>query len=242
MQRLPLLLLVVLVAIGALVYVLDGSDGSTGGTASPSPAATIGPPDPEIVATAAASGVLIEATGCLGDSVGSGAVLADGVVTNAHVIAGSTAVTVTTAEGDVHEAEVRAFDPLKDLALLVVPDLDLEALGYGAPVGGSEGVALVRQDGEIEIVPVEIARTITIFTSDIYGEGRHERKGMELRAEIDPGDSGAGVIDAQGEVVGIVFSSSRRTPGVGYAISAVELDELIASSANAAISTGECLR
>lgn len=235
----PLVLVGVVVAAAAAtvaVWVGDGASSDDDPVAVPT-----GPPSADTIERAADSGVLITTSGCFGDGVGTGVVVTEGVVTNAHVIAGASAVTVTTPSGKVYEAEVRAFDPLKDLALLVAPGLDLAALDLGTPVGGAEAVAIVRQEGAIDVVSAEIARTINIFTPDIYGEGRHERKGMELRAEIDPGDSGGAIIDARGEVVGIVFSSSRRNVNVGYAVSAVELSELIASRSTTAVDNGECL-
>ncbi len=199
-----------------------------------------GPPDAGTVESARESAVLVMASGCRVDSIGAGVVVAEGIVTNAHVVAGATDVTITTTEGEIHRAEIRSFDAERDLALLHVPGLDVPALSRGLPAGGTEAVALVRGDDAVDVVPVSITRTITIFISDIYGDGRYERSGVELTADISPGDSGGGLIDANGDLVGVVFSASRRTPDVAYAISAVELESFTATKAQSPVDPGEC--
>jgi len=206
----------------------------------PPPASSAGP-GAETVATARLSAVLVTASGCAVSSVGTGVVVAEGIITNAHVVAGSREVLIVTTSGDRLNGEVRAFDPERDLALLHVPDLDVPVLIPGRPRGGTEAVALVRDDDRVDVVPVSIERTINIFITDIYGEGRHQRAGLELDGVISPGDSGGGIVDAEGELVGVVFSASLGSPEVAYAISAVELDRFVSSKADAPVDTGACL-
>ncbi len=230
-------LLVVAVGLGAVLTVLADGD-ETAVVEPPRP----DPPGPKVVDRALRSAVSVRARGCRVETTGSGTVLAEGVVTNAHVVAGAEEIVVTTPGGAELPAELRAFDEELDLALLVVPGLDVDPLRPGDPATGTEAVALVPGDDEVlDAVPVAIERTITIVTSDIYGDGRYERRGIELRADIAPGDSGAGVIDGRGEVVGVVFSASRRTSDVAYAISGAELADFVATRAEAPVPGGECV-
>ena len=191
------------------------------------------------------SAVLIRGMGCGLDSLGAGAQIEGGVVTNAHVVAGTSTVQVQTAGGEVYEATVTAIDTVRDLALLDAPGLTVSELHVSSPRGGDAAVVLARgvdDSGEPSIEPIVagIERTINITISDIYGQGRFGRRGLELDADIGPGDSGAPVINAEGAVVGLVFSSSRGKPDVAYAISSVELAALVESRSAEPVDTGEC--
>ena len=192
--------------------------------------------------------VIVDALGCPVDSQGMGAVVDGGlVVTNAHVVAGSTNLEVRSSDGSMHPATLVAFDPRVDLAILEVAGLDVPALAIAGPVGETEASVLARgstDPGEpiVSVVDGSIRRTINIFISDIYGEGRHERRGLELAVDVDPGDSGAGVTDAHGNLVGVIFSSSRGQEGVSYAISALEVGALVQERGSAAVDAGDCRR
>lgn len=231
--------LVVVVFIGGAIAAVIAVDRGGG-----SDVATVPTPTPVVVSveTARESAVLVDSTGCSLDNQGSGVVTADGVVTNAHVVAGATEITVTTAAGDEFAAAVLAFDPVRDLALLVVEGLEAEPLATSAPQGGTDAVALVRADTEVDVAEVGIERTINIVSTDIYGQGEHRRRGMELAADIDAGDSGGAILDAAGNVVGIVFSASRSQTNVAYAVSALEIPALVEASTGEAIEPGRCLR
>src|SRR5438477_394505 len=88
---------------------------------------------------------------------GSGWVARPGlVVTNAHVVAGERNTQVEDAQGEQWSANVLAFDPVRDLALLSVPGLTappLQLIGgtvgdtgavYGHPGGGPLRLRLLR--------------------------------------------------------------------------------------------------
>lgn len=244
-------LLVIAAVMSVVVLVLTLGTGPPGGTPSgvgdrePDSSAPLGPPTTAVLERARPSALLITATGCPRESIGSGAMLDAGVVTNAHVVAGATEVLVVGDDGRQYVAEVRAFDPVLDLALLDVGNVSLPALTIGKPHGGTETVALVRDEFDVEAplrpLALSIERTINIFIADIYGAGRHERRGIEVRGDVGPGDSGAGVIDGNGSIVGVLFSASRRSIDVGYAISATELDDFVAMKATYPIGAGSCI-
>lgn len=205
-------------------------------------------PDASTEAAARASAVLVEADGCSVESEGMGMVVPPGVVvTNAHVVAGASEIRVRDDSGRTSVATLTAFDPERDIAVLEAGDLTAVPMALGAPAGGTPAIVLARSPGPndgdvIEALETEVIRTITIFISDIYGDGRYERRGLELAVDIEPGDSGAAVVDGSRRVVGLVFSSSRGKPGVAYAVSALELDDLIESRSREAIAPGRCRR
>lgn len=199
----------------------------------------------EIVEQVHGSGVLVKATGCRTESLGAGVVINGGIVTNAHVVAGSTEVLVFTADGEAVEASVVVVDPRRDLALLQTPTLTVPVLELGAPIAGTEVVVLSRGqddvgDPTVEVLKTQVQRTINLSSPDIYGEGRYLRRALELFVDLGPGDSGSGIVDSSGEVVGLVLSISRRHPGLAYAISATEFPALVAESTGEPVDTGEC--
>lgn len=141
------------------------------------------------------------------------------VLTAAHVVAGATSIRVLVPGGLAVEAEVVAFDPVDDLAVLDVPVglVPHLAVGTDAPDGGFLAeVVLFRQDRAV-LEPVEVLRRVTIHTDDIYRGDDVSRPGYEIRAGILPGDSGA-VIVRDGEAVAVVWSRSRITDGRAWAI------------------------
>jgi S1-C subfamily serine protease len=245
-------LLVLSAVMGAVMVVLTVGGGvetasrDSADRREPGLLAPPGPPSVAVLDDARPSAVLITATGCPSESIGSGVVLEAGVITNAHVVAGATEVLVTATDGRQYPAEIRAFDPVLDLALLDVGDILLPPLDVAKPQSGTETVALVRDDlnagAALQPLPLSIERTINIFIADIYGAGRHERRGIEVHGDIGPGDSGAGIIDGNGAVVGVVFSASRRSVDVGYAISATELAGFVAARSSTPADSGSCLR
>ena len=83
---------------------------------------------------------------------------------------------------------------------------------------------------------------VDINIADIYGEGEYQRKGMQLEADISPGDSGGAIIDSSGSVVGLVFSRSNNTDGVSYAVSSEEFSLVTREISPNGANNGECLR
>jgi len=67
---------------------------------------------------------------------------------------------------------------------------------------------------------------------------------LELRAQIEPGDSGGPLILKDGTVGGVVFAEARSDENVGYALSptAVAADITPALGRQSQVSTGPCTR
>src|SRR5690606_1641283 len=82
---------------------------------------------------------------------------------------------------------------------------------------GTSATAWTVRDGEVVAIDVTIQRRIRLNTEDIYVDADTTRPGLELAAVIAPGDSGGPVV-LSGDVVGVLWARSTRTPGVAYAI------------------------
>ena len=197
--------------------------------------------------SALASTARITASGCgAGLSVGSGFfVSATHAVTNAHVVAGSDATTVTVG-GQVLDAVVVAFDDEADLALLHVPAARAPALRLATtpPTRGTTGVALgYPGGGDLTVTAAGVTASHDIAGPNIYGDGAFGRTVVELRASVRQGNSGGPLVIEPGLVGGVIFGASRINPDVGYAIGADEAVERIGPSIGftAAVDTGSCL-
>jgi S1-C subfamily serine protease len=202
-----------------------------------------------IAALAEGSTVQVLADVCGARASGSGVAVADGYyVTNAHVVAGARdgGIVVSTHGGDRAEARVVLFDPSLDVALLRAPDLHLAPLRFAAsdPDRGTAGAALgYPRGGALTIVPAAVTGEYRATGRDIYGESRVDRDILELRAQIDRGDSGGPFILRDGTIGGLVFAEARSDPDVGYALSPTSVAVRIAPSVGRStpVDTGACL-
>ena len=177
---------------------------------------------------AVASDVEVRAAGCsLVDELSSGIVVADGVVlTAAHGLRGATAVTVDGAP-----AVVLAVDHRIDAALVAVATT-------GPPVAMSAHVA--PGPAGIDGRPVVVERLVVAVVDEPLDDATYRRQALVIDADVDPGDSGAGVFGPDGSLLGMVFATSTRRESIAYAVAASELQPFVASVLSSA--TGPPLR
>ena len=217
----------------------------------PVPAAPVDrPTDPRaraIARAAEASTVKVTAETCGAISSGTGfAIARDYVLTNAHVVAGSSAVRVVLG-GQLRDASAVLFDPQLDVALLWAPGIGAQPLTLAAsdPKRGDAGAALgFPGGGALTVVPAAVAARYDARGLDIYGKDPVNRSILELRAGIERGDSGGPFVLADGTVGGVVFAESRTDPDVGYALSpsqvAIRVDPAIGRTSR--VDTGRCIQ
>jgi S1-C subfamily serine protease len=164
----------------------------------------------------------VRGEGC-GDSIlneGTSFVVAPGyVVSNAHVIAGTTDTWLLSGAARL-EAEIVAFDDRLDLAVLWVPQLEAPPLRLATEEQprGTTGAILGYPGGRFAVRPGAVRQVIAPVGHDIYGEGRVQRRVYELQASIAPGTSGGPFVRADGTVAGIVFASSIVDDRTAYAL------------------------
>jgi serine protease Do len=155
--------------------------------------------------------------------IGSGFVVhRDGwVVTNAHVVEGSSNIEVDFGKGRRIPAKLVGADAESDVALLKVEtgsplaalpfgDSDRIAVAewvlvIGSPFGLDHSVTLgiVSHTGRADISPVGRPGTYDFIQTD---------------ASINPGNSGGPVLNLRGEVIGIATAVNATGQGIGFAI------------------------
>jgi S1-C subfamily serine protease len=186
------------------------------------------------------------ATSCDRMIEGSGFVYAPNhIMTNAHVVAGVTqGPTVTTVNGTVFGARVVFYDPQIDVAVLYVPGLDASPLhfaGQAAP-GDNAVVAGYPENNPFTAVPARIGSIQRAVGPDIYQTGQVNRQIYEIRAVVEPGNSGGPLLNPQGNVYGVVFAAAVGVSDTGFALTASEVsaDAQAASNATNPVSTQGC--
>lgn len=206
-----------------------------------------GPPPSEIpvaanvLARVTASTVNVETEGCGARHEGSGfAVGPDLVVTNAHVVAGSTDIRLRRPDQRIVDAQVVAFDPARDLALLRAPGLGQAPLSIANAAVGDPGVVVGYPGGQNTPRPAPsiIRDESSTLGYDIYNEQRTRRQVLFLAATLRPGDSGGPLVDTQGRVVGVAFAIAPDRPDTAYALDDSELRPLL--DAPRPVGSGRC--
>jgi uncharacterized membrane protein required for colicin V production len=185
--------------------------------------------------------VKVLAMGCSATHQGTGFFVSPHlVVTNAHVVAGATSVTVGGAS-----AQVAVFDPVNDVAVLRVSTITNAApMSFAATVPSSGVAAEVigfPLDGARTISPSVINGEITAESRDIYSKQTYRRTVLVVYSNIEPGNSGSPVL-VRGAVTGVVFSKSLSQGETAYAIPAATVESDLAEiPAHGAQSTQSCL-
>lgn len=212
------------------------------------PSVAIDPPmstglDQATVERIAASVVRIEGVACRFTKSGSGFVVADDlVITNAHVVAGEPTTEIERSDGKTLSAIVVAFDAESDLALLRVKNLDRAALPVGSPNRGDAGGVFGHPEGgPLRVAPFEVARLAEAIGKDIYDTAIARRDVLEIAADLQHGDSGAALVDINGDVVGVAFAISTDQDGVAYALATTEVKAIMATPHEAQVDTGPCI-
>jgi S1-C subfamily serine protease len=169
--------------------------------------------------------VEVEAIGCDRPQPrrGVGTVVADGVVLTAgHVVDGE----LRDLRVDGQPAAVVGMDAESDLALVAVTGhLDpTPSWRFGPPVDVDPGPVSVRTAHRT--VDAHLNRALTLRVEDITAHSTTQRGAFEIDVVVDPGDSGAPVIDTDGHPIGVVVLR-RSSVGVSYASRLPALSELL---------------
>lgn len=192
----------------------------------------------------AASTVRVQGRACGLLLTGSGFSPApDVVVTNAHVVAGVANPVVRRPDGTTLAARVQVFDPQRDLAVLAVPGLGQPALPLAAGAVGEAAAIFGHPFGQaqVSVTPARVTRKLVIDMGDIYDSGPGVRRILVLNARVNPGDSGAAVVNAVGQVIGVAFATAVSRPSTAFAVASEELGSVLARTRGATAATGPCL-
>ena len=188
------------------------------------------------------------------ESAGTGIIISQNdsellVVTNNHVVAGSDTLTVTFADGNSVEANIKGTDSEYDVAVVAVPldsiSEDTKKALSGATLGdstelkvGEPAIAIGNALGYGQSVTTGVISALNRSVSETdqtTGETTESSvKLIQTDAAINPGNSGGALVNASGEVIGINSSKlvGDSVEGVGYAIPISDVSDLIENLMN----------
>jgi S1-C subfamily serine protease len=179
------------------------------------------------VRAAEASVFRVEGRGCGGVVSGSAYPVAPGyLITNAHVVSGTTGTTLSQTSGRRFTASVVLFDSKKDVAILYAPGLAAPALVGADASRGTQGAVIGYPGGGEETVsPAVIDKMTAAEGRDIYSNSLVTRQIWILESVVRPGNSGGPLVDLQGHVLGLVFAASSSNPSQAYALTNAEVQD-----------------
>ncbi len=155
------------------------------------------------------------------------------IVTNNHVVEGTSSIEVTFADEQSVSAVVKGTDAEADLAVVAVNREDIKAETREkikvATLGDSEDVKVGQMAiaignalgyGQSVTVGYISAKDREIEVSGTSGGEVTKMKVLQTDAAINPGNSGGALLNVKGEVVGInsVKYAAAEVEGMGYAI------------------------
>ena len=221
------------------------------------PVTEIGPPNPALAkipavreVRASVMKVRAKAPSCQRQMEGTGFIIGPRLVmTNAHVVAGSSSALVEATGGRDLAADVVYYDPQIDLAVLRVGRaLGADPLEFEpTPVkAGDDAIVLgYPLDGEFTVTPARVRQAIKLKGPDIYETGEVVRDVLTIRAKVQSGNSGGPMIAPSGKVTGVVFGAAVDDPETGFVLSVEQVLPAVQYALNlggspAKIDTGEC--
>ena len=147
------------------------------------------------------------------------------IITNYHVIDGSSHLTVTLYNQKTYPAKLVGGEPKKDIAVLKIDAPADELTPIPRPYDTYE-----RAVGQKAIAignPFGLDHTITTGIISAMGRDQLGYGGVTIRdmiqtdASINPGNSGGPLLDSSGQLIGMntmIFSNSGASAGIGFAV------------------------
>jgi S1-C subfamily serine protease len=160
------------------------------------------------------------------EDLGTGVMIdkAGDILTALHVVNGSTSIRVTFVDGTVSTATIKTADPADDIAVLTasrLPQVISPAVLGGAPAIGDPAYVVgnpLGLDGSLS------AGVISGLNRDFHvAPGRTLTGMIQFDAAVNPGSSGGPLLNAKGQVIGIVTGLANAAgndafAGIGFAV------------------------
>ena len=228
----------------------EPDDAAAPSATTTAPASSTSTAAPSTPAASSASAAVVRLTGtaaqCSQVQSGSGvAVAPDRVLTNAHVVLGVDAPTVTDRARGVHAARIVHLDTAHDLAVLAVDDANLPVMPVGAELtGGASASVLGYPDGgPFASTPATVQAVGEVPLGDVLTGAASMVDVYTLAADIRHGYSGGPVVDAAGNLAGLVFARAPGSDAVGYALTADTIAPVVAAAPGmtATVPSGDCV-
>jgi len=139
------------------------------------------------------------------------------IVTNAHVVKGSSKITVTLNDKRQFEATAIGVDSFSDLAVVKINAKGLPTAEMGTSTGLRPGefvIAIGSPMGYDHSVTLGIVSAVGRTVTDVNGNINF----IQTDAAINPGNSGGPLLNMIGQVVGVNTAIAARAQNIGFSI------------------------
>lgn len=153
---------------------------------------------------------------------GSGVIITtDGyIVTNNHVVAGLGNISVYLQDGTKYPATLIGTDNFSDLAIIKIEAENLPAATLGNSVNTAVGTTVYAIGNPLGLFTSSVSRGIISGLDRTITIDGVSMTLMQTDAAVNPGNSGGGLFNAEGELIGVVNAktASVDVEGLGFAI------------------------
>lgn len=134
------------------------------------------------------------------------------VVTAAHVLSDAVGCSIELSDGETMRCSVAASDTAKDVMLLMVPGTAPAMLRWGSS-------ARVQDGDEVSVVSNPLGQLPGTLSKGIVSASRvvNGTRLLQISAPISHGSSGAPLLNAQGQVIGVIRSTMERGQALNFA-------------------------
>ncbi|MGI6203796.1 MAG: S1C family serine protease [Anaerovoracaceae bacterium] len=156
------------------------------------------------------------------EGAGSGIIIdSDGyIMTNYHVIEGASKITVRNDNNKTYNAEVVGYDEDNDIAVIKISATGLKAVTYGNSDQINVGDLAVIIGNPLGELGDSVTAGIISSTSREITLDNVTMNLIQTDASVNPGNSGGGLFNSKGQLIGVVVAkaSSTDVEGLGFAI------------------------
>jgi S1-C subfamily serine protease len=146
------------------------------------------------------------------------------IITNNHVVADTTSLSVTFSDGKGYSAIVLGRDPYADLAVVSVPDAPasefkaVTIVNSASLTVGETVIAIGNPYGLVGSMTTGIVSAVGRSITEDTAGGYAIANVIQTNTAINPGNSGGLLLNSLGNVVGITTAIVSDSQGLGFAI------------------------
>jgi serine protease Do len=138
------------------------------------------------------------------------------IVTDNHVIKDADSVYVQSADGKSYRARLVYSEPQFDIAVLAITDPSFKTLG-AIPYSFKKAKSDIGEN----VFTIGFPRDSMVFGTGFVTSSsgyKNDTTAYQVSIPVNPGNSGGPLLDARGNIIGIIDAKQTRMEGAGFAV------------------------